>query len=147
MTPALPDIILGQALAMGAPQSPEAGGDYLAGRLGLLGMLAMLSAQEAELGVAARLWENRTMRALFARVAADQDATLGAALRLAALGEDTDFAWSALDAANADLRRLLILLHEAAEAGADPALDREILALYQEMASRRRLDLPAGLAG
>ena len=58
MTPSLPDLLIGQAASLAAPQPVEAGGDYMAGRLGMLAMLAVLMAQEAERGLAARVWEN-----------------------------------------------------------------------------------------
>ncbi|HEY7851915.1 MAG TPA: hypothetical protein VIB82_03015 [Caulobacteraceae bacterium] len=126
MTPALPDILVGQMVALMTPLPPEAGGDYQAGRAGLVAMLAGLAAQEAERGVAVRVWENAAIRVV-----------LGEA------GADTDLAWSALDLANADLRRKLIAAHVAAEARGDEPLQREILALYQAMAKARRLDLPS----
>lgn len=147
MTPSLPDILIGQCAALAMPLPPEAGGDYAAGRLGILVMLAALAAQEAERGVAARVWENRALRALFAKAAGAFDGELGARLGPAAAGADDDLAWTALDAANADLRRLLIALHEAAEDRRDHALDREILALYGRMADERRLELPSGAGG
>ena len=54
----------------------------------------------------------------------------------------TDLSLEALDRANAALRRGLIALHEAVEAAGDLARHREIVALYGEMAEKRRLDLP-----
>ena len=130
MTPSLPDIMLGHVVALGTPMPPEASGDYLAGRFGLLAMLSILAAQEAERGIDARVWENQAIRAILART--------GAAAREPA----GDLAWSTLDRENAELRRALIALHVAAEEAGDSALDQEILQLYREMAARRRLDLP-----
>lgn len=144
MTPSLPDILLGQSLALAAPQPPEAGGDYMAGRLGMIALLCALAAQEAERGIAARLWENQALRDLFARAAGAYDAALAGALAAAGAGADTDLAWSALDAVNAELRRRLIALHEAVEGRGDAARDAEILALYGAMAHARRLELPDG---
>jgi len=66
-------------------------------------------------------------------------------LARAAAGVDDDLSWTALDLANADLRRQLIGLHEAVEARGDAALDDAILALYVEMARLRRLDLATAL--
>ncbi|MEO7027313.1 MAG: hypothetical protein ABI056_07140 [Caulobacteraceae bacterium] len=126
MSPSLPDILDGQAIALSTPQPPEAGDDYIAGRLGILGMLAMLAAQEAERGVAAAHWENDAIREI-AGEPSSADANLGL---------------TALTAENARLRRRLIAVHEAAEARGDRDLDRRILRLYREMARRRRLDLP-----
>jgi hypothetical protein len=130
MTPSLPDILMGHVAALSTPMPPEASGDYLAGRLGILAMLSLLAAQEAERGVAARVWENQAIRALLIRAGASAQEPGG------------DLAWSALDRENAELRRALITLHEAAEAAGDLALDREILELYAEMAAWRRLELP-----
>jgi hypothetical protein len=146
MTPVLADILTGQAAALGAPQPPEALGDYLAGRLGILSMLALLAAQEAERGPAARVWENAAIRSLFGRASGAYDGDLMGRLAAAATAAPGGFAWSVLDADNAGLRRLLIALHEAAEARNDKPLDREILELYDAMAQARRLDLPSALA-
>jgi hypothetical protein len=134
MTPALPDILMGQMIALVTPMPPEAGGDYLAGRVGLMAMLASLAAQEAERGVAARVWENGAIRAVLADSGDAQ----------ASGGEDSDLSWSALDQTNADLRRRLIAVHEAAETSGDRALEAQILELYVRMAAARRLDLPGG---
>ena len=81
----------------------------------------------APAGSAVRVWENAALRTLL-----DDAAEAG----------DGDYSLAALDAANAELRRRLIRLHAAAEAAGDTALDRRILALYREMATRRMLHLP-----
>lgn len=139
MTPTVPEILLGNFLSMLEPPPPEAMGEFLQGRVSVIGMLSMLCAQEAENGIAARVWENGAIRALLARAAA----TYGEAFARAAEGEDTDFSLTAMDAANAALRRALIDLHIAVEAARDAALDDEIRQLYVQMANARRLDLPA----
>lgn len=126
MSPSLPDILDGQAIALSTPQPPEAGGDYMAGRIGILGMLAMLAAQEAERGFAASLWENDAVREILCEPST----------------AEIEPGLTALTAENARLRRRLIALHEAAETRGDGDLDRRILRLYREMARRRRLDLP-----
>ncbi len=131
MTPSLPDIMMGNVAALSAPMPPEASGDYLVGRLGLVAMMSLLAAQEAERGIDARVWENGAIRALLARTASSTDCKPAA-----------DLTWSALDRENAALRRALIAAHIAAEQDADAALDRDILQLYKEMSERRRLDLP-----
>lgn len=129
MTPALPDILIGQAAALATPLPPEAQGEYLAGRVGIMAMLAGLAAQEADRGPAARVWENKAIAALIAKV----DGVAPAALE--------DLTWRGLDAENARLRRRLIEIHETAEARGDAALQTEILQLYVEMAAARRLTL------
>jgi hypothetical protein len=132
MTPSLPDILTGQAIAVMTPLPPEAGGDYLAGRLGLVAMLASLAAQEAERGTAARVWENEAIHALLA------------AAGVASAAPDDDLSWRALDAVNAELRRALIRLHETAEDKGDRALQVRILDLYRQMAQARRLVMAGG---
>ena len=132
MNPALPDLLLGLAGAISAPAPPEAGGDYAAARLGLVAMLLVLAAQEAERGPAARQWENEAIAALLVKHGSDGQGPLAT---------DAAMTWSALDAQNAELRRGLIALHERAEAQNDQGLQRTILALYQEMADSRRLTL------
>jgi len=133
MTPALPDILIGQAIGLVTPLPPEAGPDYLAGRAGLLAMLAGLAAQEAEKGVAVRVWENQAIATLLAKAGETEPNA-----------EATDLSWRALDEVNAVLRRRLIALHGAAEARADKALQAEILRLYVDMAAARRLELSRG---
>lgn len=128
MTPTLPDILRGQAAALMQPTPPEAGGEYTAGKVGILVMLASLAAQEAERGPAARAWENQAIRTLLGEAEPD----------------DLDRSWSGLDRANAELRRALIAVHEDAERSGDRALQSEILALYQAMAKARRLELGGG---
>ena len=131
MTPSLPDIMLGHVAALSAPMPPEASGDYLVGRLGLVAMLSILAAQEAERGIDVRVWENRAIRDLLAHAAAPADCPPA-----------DNLTWSALDRENAALRLALISVHAAAEEAGDAVLDLEILRLYKEMAERRRLDLP-----
>ena len=145
MTPTLPQLLVGQAASIAAPQPPEAGPDYVAGRMGTIALLTMLAAQEAERGPAARAWENDALREMFARAAAAHDGALNGALGAAASLRG-DMTWSGLDQVNAELRRVLIRLHAHAETGGDLALDREILRLYKDMAEARRLDLPSGPA-
>ena len=132
MNPALPDILISQAVALAQATPSEAGGEYLAARMRIIATLAVLAVQEAERGVAARIWENRAIAALLARVEGGEAA------------EPQDLSWRALDEANAGLRRRLITLHEAAETRDDRALQAEILELYRQMAEARRLVLPPG---
>ena len=138
MTPTVPELLLGNFLCLMDPPPPESSGDFLQSRIGVTGMISLLCAQEAERGIAARVWENGAIRALLARAAP----TYGAAFAEAANGEDTDLSLAAMDAANAALRRALIDLHIAVETARDAALDTVIRGLYVQMAEARRLDLP-----
>jgi hypothetical protein len=143
MTPALPDILTSFALTMATPLPLESSGEFSAGRTGIMAMLSVLAAAEAERGPAARLWENATLRGLFSRVGDAYGEILTGAMDVG----DGDGSWSALDNANASLRRRLITLHEAAEDRGDAPLNLEILGLYQAMAQARRLELPPAFGG
>ena len=140
MTPSVTEVMRGCALALAQPPSPDAGPDYFASRVGMISMLANLAAQEAEHAASAAVAENADIRALFAQAAA-YDGPLGGRLGAVAHGTDSDFSLTALDAANARLRRLLIALHERVEDAGDAGLDRAILALYIRMADGRRLQI------
>ena len=142
MSPALPDLLAGLVAAMTAPAPPEAGGDYAAARVGLISSLLILAAQEADQGPGARRWENETLAGLLVETAPAYGEVLAPHLHLARTPAPADLGWRALDTRNAGLRRGLIALHEAAEARGDKPLQTRVLALYQEIAARRRLVLP-----
>ncbi len=141
MSPDLREVISGCVVALNSPQPSEAGPEYAAARSGMVMMLLALAGQEAERAAAASAWENAAMRDLFGDASGAYDAALSGRLAAAAGQADGDFTLTALDAANADLRRTLIALHEAIEARGDTAWDRRILDLYRRMAQARRLDL------
>lgn len=143
MTPTVPELLLGNFMALMEPPPPESTGDYLQGKIAVTGMIAMLAAQEAERGIEARAWENGAIRDLLKASAA----TYGATFAEAAQGQDTDLSLAAMDRANAALRKALIALHIAVEGARDAPLDTEIRQLYVKMAHARRLDLPPMPAG
>jgi hypothetical protein len=136
MTPSLPDILVGNFMCMADPGPPEQQGEFMAGKVGLVALLSLLAAQEAERGVAARVGENALIREALAEAAVDYG------LDLAALAFTDEVTVSALDRVNAALRTALIGLHEAVEARDDTARHHAILRLYVRMADLRRLDLP-----
>jgi hypothetical protein len=138
MTPSVLEVMYGCAAALAQPPSPDAGPEYIASRFGMISMLANLAAQEADRAAAAAIAENADIRGLFAEASA-HDAALGGRLAKASKDVDADLSLTALDAANARLRRLLIELHERVEHVGDAASDRTILALYVRMARGRRL--------
>lgn len=140
MTPSVTEVMRGCAAALSQPPSPDAGPEFFASRVGMISMLANLAAQEAEHAAAAAAAENADIRAFFAG-ATTYDAALGGRLAAASRETDSDLSLTALDAANARLRRLLIELHERVEDAGDAPLDRAILALYVRMARGRRLQL------
>lgn len=132
MTPTTNELLVGNFMALAVPPPPESMGEFLSGRVSVVGLISLLAAQEAENGVAVRVWENGAIADLLAKA--------GASVPRAA--DPSDLSVTALDAHNAELRRLLIAAHEAAELQGNLALDREILSLYQAMADRRILVLP-----
>lgn len=136
MTPSLPDILVGNFMCMADPGPPEQQGEFLAGKVGLVALLSLLAAQEAERGVAARVEENALIRAILAEAAADYG------LDVVGLPSTDEMTISSLDRVNAALRTALIGLHEAVEARDDTARHHAILRLYVRMADLRRLDLP-----
>lgn len=135
MTPSLPDILVGNFMCMADPGPPEQQGEFMAGKVGLVALLSLLAAQEAERGVAARVEENALIRAMLQAAVADYG--------LAADWPATDaLTIAALDGVNAALRKALIGLHEAVEAREDWPRHHAILRLYVKMAALRRLELP-----
>jgi hypothetical protein len=138
MTPTVPELLMGNFLAMLDPAPAESAGDFMQARIGVTGMISLLCAQEAERGIEARGWENTAIRALLAEAAG----RYGERFTQAAAGVDTDLSLAAMDRANAALRTALIDLHIAVETARDAALDTQIRALYVKMADARRLDLP-----
>ena len=143
MTPSVPELLTGTMIALNRPQPAEAGPEYVASRMGMIGMISAMAAGEANRAVAAACAENADIRALFAKAQA-HDAALEGRLARAAAETDDDLTLSAVDQANAGLRRLLIALHTMVEAAGDTALDHDILRLYRRMAAGRRLTMPGG---
>jgi hypothetical protein len=138
MTPTVSELLIGCATALSAQPSAEDAGLYTATRLRTVATLNVLIAQECAVGSAVRIWENSALRSLLGTAA-----RYGQEFAEAHSIGNGDCSLAALDAANAGLRRLLIRLHEAVEGARDHKFDREILALYRQMAERRELKLPA----
>lgn len=138
MTPTVPELLMGNFLAMMDPPPAESAGDYMQAKIGVTGMISLLCAQEAERGIEARARENTAIRELLAASAG----RYGERFAQEAVGVDTDLSLAAMDRANAALRTALIDLHIAVEEARDAALDTQIRALYVKMAEARRLDLP-----
>ena len=118
------DILVGTGqVAAGAGMQAAAVDPYGGAMLTVAGVLALMSAEEAEKGAAWRVADIAAMRALLGREAQADVLVL-----------------SALDAVWADLSRELIAYHAAMEdEGGD---DAAILAFYRESAERRELKWP-----
>lgn len=140
MTPTTAELLNGCVAAIATPPQAEDLALYFKGKLSLVALIAILAAQEADRGAAVRVAENAAIRAVLGEDDPGDHAT-----RLVTGDDepaDPDLSITALDAANAALRRRLIALHEAVEAEGDRDRDREILALYRRMAELRTLVLP-----
>lgn len=93
---------------------------YAQGQGALLSFMMIMSAQEYERAAEIRAGENADMRALFAALAPQiEDAELREKILAAAQTRDDSLAISALNATNADLRRLLIALQAHVETKAN----------------------------
>ena len=146
MTPNPPELLIGNFMTLIEPPPPEAMGEFMAGKIGVIGMISLLLAQEMEKGCAVRHGENRAIRALFDEAAASAWApSLTYRLKELARVEDQDLTLTALDRANAELRLALIDLQIAVEdtpGVAALAREKRIVRLLRESADARRLDLP-----
>jgi hypothetical protein len=146
MNPTVSELLIGNLITLSEPPPPESAGEFMGGKVAVVGLLSFLCAQEAEKGAAVRASENEHMRTVFAEAAADDWAPAHTAL-LAELarGRDADLRLSALDQSNAELRRALITLQEAVEADPAPEArrrEKRLLALLVESARARALTLP-----
>ncbi len=125
-----------------APALPA--GDYEQSSVASLGALLMAAREEYERAAARRVEENAVLRALFARAECVEDEDLRARLDQAAKGEDPSLLIAALEAANSELRELLIELHahlEKLESEAARSLESEIWRELVASTERRRLSL------
>jgi hypothetical protein len=137
-TPTVLTISATQLMGAIAPQLPPG---YLQASASLTGFLLTFCAQDYETGADSRAAENADMRALFAELAPRvSDAALAAKLKEAAGGKEQSLTISALDAANAELRTLLIALHETV--AADTEANARVWRVLKDTADRRVLKLP-----
>jgi hypothetical protein len=111
MNPEVDQILVlsaGQLLGGIVPLLPAG---YPQGTASLVSFMMMFAAQEYERGADIRAAENADMRALFGELAPMvSDAALKASLEQAAGSNDSSLKISALNASNAELRKLLIVL-------------------------------------
>jgi hypothetical protein len=132
-------ISAGHLMGALAPQLPAG---YSQGSASLLGIMMMLSAQEYERAAEIRVRENDDMRALFRAVAGKiDDAGLKAMTTHAGETRDASLKISALNAENAELRRVLIRLQAFAEERGLADVERRIWDLLKASAERRLIRL------
>lgn len=109
---------------------------------GLAATIAAMLAEEWDRAAARLAEENASLRALFAAAADLAPPELAGRLRAAAARSDADLRISRLQAANDELRRLLIELQAWCEGQNDPriaALNEAIWEQLKESTRRRRL--------
>ena len=107
MTPTLPEALLGNFMTLIEPPPLESAGEFMAGKIGVIGMISLLAAQEAEKGAAVRVAENKALRALFAEAARNGWAPAQAdRLKALSQGEDGDLTLTGLDRGNASFATL-----------------------------------------
>jgi hypothetical protein len=139
-----PDAVLGHlAGLMLQTIAPQVQPAYLAGTIGVSGLLLAMLAEEWDRAAQRLVEENRAIRALFRQAeAVAVDGLLAGELRALAGGEDDDLRLSALEAANAGLRAALTRLHAAVEIRAEAAAQALNAAIWTELSAsteRRRL--------
>ena len=142
MKPEAGDILATAADQLMGQIAPNLNAHYLQGSLAVQALLMKFAAREYERGADIRFAENADMRALFAELAPNiGDAGLRTQLMTAAETKDTSLAISALNATNAELRRLLIALQIHTEDTGDRAAQKRIWDALNTIASRRVVSL------
>ena len=142
MKPEADDILNISADQLMAGVIPNLAASYLQGATAIHALLMKFAAREYERGADIRAAENGDIRALFVELG-DQvrDETLKLRLAEAAASRDVSLTISALDAANVELRRLLIELHVHLEDNDTRAGEKRVWGLLKTMAARRVMPL------
>lgn len=132
-----PNLVLGHLAGLMLQQlAPQVQPSYLAGTIGMSGMLMGMMAEEWDRAADRLARENRAIRGLFRQAERiSLDAALAQDLRALAGGEDDDLRISALDAANAGLRAGLIRLQAAVEGRTDAASKALNDAIWAELSA------------
>jgi hypothetical protein len=142
MKPDAQDILNKSAAQLTNQLAPALSTTYLQGTAGLLGLLMKFSAKEYERGADIRAAENSDMRTLFSELAPRvSDAGLREQLDGAAATRDVSLTISALNAANHDLRRILIALQTWIENNGAREDQRRIWSVLKAIADRRVVSL------
>jgi len=142
MKPEAGDILATAADQLMGQIAPNLNAHYLQASLAVQALLLKFAAHEYERGADIRFAENADMRALFAELAPNiGDAGLRAKLMTASATQDRSLAISALNAANAELRRLLIALQIHMEDTGDRAAQKRIWDALNTIAARRVVSL------
>ncbi len=142
MKPEASDILNISADQLMAGVVPNLAASYLQGATAIHALLMKFAAREYERGADIRAAENGDIRALFAELGGQvHDETLNLRLAEAAASCDASLTISALDAANVELRRLLIALHVQLEDTGAREGEKRVWGLLKTMAARREMPL------
>ena len=142
MKPDAQDILNRSADQLMGQLAPALNGQYSQGAAAVMALLMKFCAREYERGADIRVVENADMRALFAAFAPRVgDAALRKGMEDAAATRDTSLAISALNAANCDLRRILIALQIWSEDEGMADVQERIWSVLKAMADRRVVSL------
>jgi hypothetical protein len=142
MKPEADDILGTAADQLMGQIAPNLGAAYLQGALAVQALLMKFAAREYERGADIRAAENADMRALFAELAPKAgDTDLRAQLEAAAATHDSSLTISALNTANADLRRLLIALQTHVENAGDRDAQHRVWDVLKAASARRVVSL------
>ena len=125
--------------------SPALPNDYQQSTAGALGVLLLTMREEIERAAARRVEENAALRELFREaIPVVEEASLRSRVESAAQGSDPGLRLGELEAANAELRGLLVDLHahvEELDSDAAWALDEAIWAELVRSTDRRLLTM------
>lgn len=142
MKPEADDILNISADQLMAGVIPNLAASYLQGTTAIHALLMKFAAREYERGADIRAAENADIRALFAKLGGEvRDETLKLQLIEAAASRDASLTISALDSANAELRRMLIALHVHLEDIGAHEGEKRVWQLLKTMAARRAMPL------
>ena len=132
---------LGERIIPALPEECHALGDAK-----MVAAMAIILAQEVDRAADVLITENASLRALFGKAAAHDLGPLTAQLAEAAQSTDTDYKVSTLEAGNARLRTVLIVLQSKVEEHSEDwakALNADIWAILKRGAEQRMLHLPS----
>jgi hypothetical protein len=145
MKPEVDQILNTSAMQLIGSLAPLLPASYAQSSASLLGFMMMLSAQEYDRAADIRAAENADLRALFAEIAgAVKDAALRTRLEAASNTEDASLKISTLDAANHELRKLLIEAQTHVETLDTRDIEKKIWNVLHASADRRVLKMPGG---
>jgi hypothetical protein len=142
MNPEVDQILMLSASQLMGNLGPSLPDGYAQGQAALLSLVMMMSAQEYERGADIRVAENTDIRATFRELAPTVlDDELRTKLENAVETPDTSLAISALNATNANLRRLLIALQAHVEQTGARDAQARIWDVLKRSAARRLVKL------